>query len=119
MELRGKKVLVVDDSESTLFILGYLLEQEGATPGYAENGFKAIEQVQSNNYDLILMDIQMPECDGIEATKQIRSMQVCIPIIAVTAASEHEAESFPQMGFSAFCQKPVDFDELKQLLSNH
>ncbi|MDF2438642.1 MAG: rpfC 3 [Bacteroidota bacterium] len=87
----------------------------------ANNGAEAIEKLKKNNYDLILMDIQMPEIDGYTATKIIRAMEdpvkKDIPIIAITAhASNSEAEKCINIGMNAYISKPFNAGNLKKII---
>jgi CheY-like chemotaxis protein len=77
---------VVEDITLNQLLLKIILEEFGFEQDFAENGKVAIEKLQTNSYDIILMDIQMPEMNGIEATEYIRNkMNSKIPIIALTA----------------------------------
>jgi two-component system sensor histidine kinase/response regulator len=85
-----------------------ILHELGLITDLAENGAKAVEMVAANNYALILMDMQMPELDGLEATKQIRATGQQIPIIAMTAnAFNDDRERCIEAGMDDFVAKPV------------
>lgn len=107
---KGFKVLLVEDNEMNRFIamqsLGYL----GFEIFEAENGKKAIEMVENNTFDLILMDIQMPVMDGVEATVFIREkLKMNTPIIALTAnAFKHDINLYLSKGMNDFITKPYD-----------
>ena len=113
----GLSVLIADDSMQTLEMLSFIFESEGANVSKANNGLEAFEKTKEITYDVILMDIQMPICDGIEATQRIRQSGISTPIIAVTAATELEAQELLTKGFTDFYLKPVDFELLNQKVS--
>jgi signal transduction histidine kinase/HAMP domain-containing protein/CheY-like chemotaxis protein len=119
--LRDKRVLVVDDDDRNLFALTRVLESQGMLVDSAENGVEALDRLQGGGpaYDLVLMDIMMPEMDGHEATRRIRELpdHQDLPIITLTAKAmrEDRAESLAA-GASDFITKPVDIDQLLSLL---
>ena len=96
-----------------------LLEDVGFIVDLAEDGGKAIERVQAATYDLILMDMQMPHINGLEATRQIRLLPegAAIPIIAMTAnAFAEDRELCIEAGMNDFIAKPVSVSLLYQKL---
>ena len=105
-------VLIAEDNEVSRKLLVKLLETVGAKPIEAENGVEAVEKTASDAPSVILMDLQMPEMDGYEATTMIRQSGVTCPIIAVTAASSEEGNKLKTHGFDGYCPKPVIFDKL-------
>ena len=117
--LHGMRVLVAEDNKINQMIMNKLLSSVGIEVTMADNGIKALEQLQGNIFDLVLMDIQMPEMDGLTATVQIRSDQrfTNLPILAMTAnvGAEHLAES-REAGMNAHLTKPVDVDKLYSAL---
>jgi CheY-like chemotaxis protein len=122
MKLKDIVVLVADDSDITTEMLTFMLGEEGAHPTVARNGVEAVAYACQQSFDIILMDIQMPECNGIEATKRIRASNAAnknTPIIAVSGASEAESEDFMAEGFTDFLQKPVNFPKLMGLIKRH
>ncbi len=112
--LKGKKILVVEDNEMNRFVALTLLEQYGATVAQANDGKEAVDFLESNNADLILMDVRMPVMDGIEATRQIRANQhINIPIIALTAnAVKGEQDKCLVAGMNDYLTKPFDEENL-------
>ena len=109
--LTGKKVLLVEDKEINRELATELLNEVGLEIESAENGKIAVEKVQINHYDLILMDIQMPEMDGLTATKTIRALDGFenLPILAMTAhAMKGEAEKSLAAGMNEHITKPID-----------
>jgi CheY-like chemotaxis protein len=89
--------------------------------GEAENGKHALAKLSETHFDLVLMDIQMPEMDGVEATRRIRSGKhgrADIPIIALTAyAMKGDREKFLEKGMDGYVTKPVDFGELAKTIA--
>ena len=114
----GLNILIADDSAQTLEMLSFIFESEGAHVSTAINGQEAIQKTRNDAYDVILMDIQMPICDGIEATRCIRQDGVLTPIIAVTAATDLEAQGFIAKGFTDYYLKPVDFKRLNNKVTS-
>jgi CheY-like chemotaxis protein len=113
-------VLVVDDDVRNIFAISSVLEQHGIEVAYAENGLQALDKVRKEGQiDLVLMDIMMPEMDGYEATRRIRSHpeHKDLPIIALTAkAMKGDRERCIEAGASDYVTKPVDPDQLVSLL---
>ena len=117
--LRGMRVLVAEDNKVNQMIMKELLTSVGIDVTLAENGIKALEKLRESIFDLILMDVQMPEMDGLTATAQIRSDHQYddLPILAVTtnAGYEHEVESI-KAGMNDHLTKPVDVEKLYSAL---
>ena len=118
--LKDKKILIVDDDIRNVYALTIALEAYEMDIIVAENGREAIEVLQENpDTDLILMDIMMPEIDGFEATRRIRSMPEykSLPIIALTAkAMKHSREECLVAGASDYISKPINLDQLFSLM---
>lgn len=111
-ELSSKLILIVEDNKINQMITRKILEAKNFTCEVANNGQEAVEAVRSKKYDLILMDIHMPIMDGKEATKDIRSFDREIPIIALTAVTLSESEKeFYEIGFDDIIPKPLEMDE--------
>jgi CheY-like chemotaxis protein len=115
-----KTVLLVEDFADSRFILRRLLEMDGYRVVEATNGREAVEFAGRECPDLILMDLSLPELDGLSATKLIRKLEdLCdVPIIALTA---HDPEQFHSAALEAGCDefmtKPVDFDRLEGVMA--
>jgi CheY-like chemotaxis protein len=118
--LHGKKVLVVDDDIRNVFALTSTLEQRGMKVVFAENGREGIERLhQHPNTDVVLLDIMMPEMDGYETARAIRSMPRFeqLPIISLTAkAMKGDREKAIAAGASDYITKPVDLDHLVSMM---
>ncbi|AWB67582.1 two-component sensor histidine kinase BarA [Saccharobesus litoralis] len=115
----ANRILIVDDNPLNLKLLFILLQEQGYLVDTAENGQQALELTRARVYKAILMDIQMPIMDGVSACINIQkdSLNQQTPIAAVTAhASTSEKHKIMQQGFSAYVTKPIDEDELKNLL---
>jgi len=108
-----KKILIVEDNEQNLYLATFLLEQNGYEVIAALNGREAVEKTKAENPDLIIMDIQLPEMNGYEATKKIKSMADYqhIPILAVTSfAMVGDREKALAIGCVGYIEKPFDPD---------
>jgi PAS domain S-box-containing protein len=107
--LKGKQILVVDDSTDNQTIVRLYLSAVGAEVEVAHNGLKAIEKMRTKTYDIVLMDIQMPEMDGYEALRVAIDEGYQNPIVALTAhAFKQEKDRCLHAGFSDYISKPVD-----------
>ncbi len=117
--LRGSKILLVEDNKINQEIVVGLLEHSGIVIDIANNGSEAVEQFRqnSNRYELILMDLQMPVMDGLTATKIIRNENKEIPIIALTAnAMAHDVKNTQEVGMNEHLNKPIEVDRLYEIL---
>ncbi|WP_025743086.1 tetratricopeptide repeat-containing hybrid sensor histidine kinase/response regulator [Aquimarina pacifica] len=108
-------VLIVDDNKINQIVTQNILKKKGYTCNIASNGMDAIEMVKSEKFDLILMDINMPEMNGLEATKVIRTFNSNIPIIALTAVEEGEVRNQAlSVGMNDVIIKPYDTQQFFQ-----
>jgi|SRR5450432_464166 CheY-like chemotaxis protein/HPt (histidine-containing phosphotransfer) domain-containing protein len=123
-KLFGKTILVAEDVEMNQHLIRHILESSGAQVVIARNGAEALEQVKKQIFDCVLMDVQMPEMDGIQATVNIRSLEdpliSAIPIIALTAnTQEEDLLKYEQAGMDDYLAKPiVEAHLLDTILSN-
>lgn len=116
--VEGMHVLLAEDSIDNQFIISRFLEQVGIDVEVANNGAEAIEKAQKKNYDVILMDIQMPQLDGNEATRKLRASGYNKPIVALTAnALKGDKEKALSTGFDDYITKPIQRNELFYSLS--
>lgn len=112
-------ILVVDDNATNQILMRHLLLQWNVSFDIVSNGMEAVSSLRSRPYDLVLMDIQMPQMDGYTATQQIREvLKLEIPIIAMTAhAMAGEREKCLSRGMNEYISKPIDEQELFKLIS--
>ncbi len=114
------RVLIAEDTLQLQMLERRMLEGMGLTVSIANNGKEAIEWVGRESFDLILMDMQMPEMDGIEATQLMRKMRITTPIVPLTAnVMQRHREQFIELGCEAFLEKPIDKQELRAVLSKY
>jgi two-component system response regulator HydG len=112
------KILVVDDERSHRLMIEAVLSAEGYDIAQADSGQTAIDAVAEKFYDLVIMDIRMPELGGIEALKKIKTISPGIPIVIMTAyASVGTAVDALKSGASDYLTKPLDIEELKMLVA--
>lgn len=116
-EITGGKFLIAEDHEVNQQLFKTILENLGHEVHIANNGLEAVKAVQSQQYDLIFMDVQMPEMNGYEATRAIREMGIDTPILAVTASAlKGEEEKSSEVGMNDFLIKPFKKKDLLPLL---
>ncbi len=109
--LQNRHILVAEDNEANQFVIRELLSRAGATVEIAENGDEAIQKLALHPFDLVLMDMQMPDVDGLEATRRIRASHPdpLLPIIALTAnALKSDVDLCLQAGMNDYLAKPID-----------
>lgn len=106
-----KKILLVDDDEDLLELYKETLEEEGFYVDTAKNGREAVEKVKEKNYDLVVLDIRMPEMNGIEALGHILSEKKEIKIILNTAYASYK-DNFLTWGADAYLIKSSDISDL-------
>ncbi len=114
------RILLVEDDAISRQVACVLLNRGGLEVGCAENGWEAVEMVSAGIYDLILMDVQMPEMDGLAATRKIRSMagKKDIPILAMTAnTSAEDIRACLEAGMHDVVSKPVNPENLFSMIN--
>ena len=122
---QDKKILVVEDNEVNQQLIEFMLEVMGIKVFVVSNGLEAFEIVQKKNFDLILMDINMPIMNGMEATEKILEYEkeknlIHTPIVALTAnAIKGDKEKFLSYGMDGYLSKPIDKNELDLILRNY
>ncbi len=116
--LEHLQLLIAEDYEINRILMEELLSQYKIAYDFAINGEEAVAMAEARTYDAILMDINMPVMNGIEATRRIRLFDSLTPIVALTAnALEGDREKFMQMGMAGYLTKPIDVSELQSILS--
>lgn len=119
--LAGKRILLVEDVALNRFLVKEMTKDWGIELDLAEDGAEGLKQVQQKIYDLVLMDIQMPVMDGIQATRAIRQLtdpdRASIPIVALSAnAFDSDRRSYLEAGMNNTLSKPFDSEQLHQIL---
>jgi len=106
-----KKILVVEDNEDNFYLIRFILENNGFEVIEARNGNSGVELAIKEKPDLIIMDIQLPDINGLEVTKKIRSSKVdrSLPIVAITSyAMTGDKENALAAGCNGYIEKPID-----------
>jgi PAS domain S-box-containing protein len=117
-DLKGLRVLLAEDAPDNQNLISRFLGMAGAEVHFAENGLIAFEKAMSNDYNLVLMDIQMPVLDGYEATRRLRESGYLRPIVALTAhALREERQRCIEIGCTDHLTKPVNRRELIEQVS--
>lgn len=115
---KGITILIAEDEESNFLLLKTILKRH-CNILHAKTGRELLEIYKEKSADLILMDIKMPEMNGIEALKEIRKFDSKIPVIMQSAyAFENDMEAARQAGSNGFVTKPINIKELKAVLSS-
>ncbi|MDR1871755.1 MAG: response regulator [Deltaproteobacteria bacterium] len=117
---KGRPILLVEDNEVNQLVASKILRKAGLEVTIANNGLEALKKVQEDHYDLVLMDIQMPEMDGLTATKEIRKIERFkeLPIVAMTAhAMTGDRDLSLASGMNDHVTKPIDIPELFKTLA--
>jgi signal transduction histidine kinase/ActR/RegA family two-component response regulator len=115
--LKDKKILIVEDNRINQMVTKKILQKNQAICSIAENGDEALKMLKEDDYDLILMDINMPKKNGIEATTEIREFNTVIPIIALTAVEVEEMrQKIYESGMNDIIVKPYDINKFNQTL---
>lgn len=122
--LEHKRILVVEDVELNQHLARHIMESWGCVVEIAENGSLAVEKVKNGDFDLVLMDIQMPVMDGMEATRQIRKItdtkKASVPIVALTAnAMKAECDTYLELGMNDCMAKPFEEPMLFKTVSKN
>jgi len=121
--MKTLRILIVDDIFTNRLLLSELIKTLGHISVQAENGKQAIDFFENENFDLILMDIEMPVMNGIETTTQIRqsfpSRKNVVPIVALTAHNPSLFfEDYSDAGFDELITKPYSLDKIVELINN-
>ncbi|HZH33457.1 MAG TPA: response regulator [Pyrinomonadaceae bacterium] len=116
-----KTILVVEDYDDARYLIRVMLQMLGHRVIEAIDGREAIECVQRERPDLILMDLALPIMDGVTATRHIRAMEGVsdVPVVCVTAHSEKYRDEALKAGANQVVRKPVDMDDLRPILAHY
>jgi CheY-like chemotaxis protein len=118
----GLRVVFAEDNETSLKIGAAILRKSGCFVIPAGNGLEAVRMLSENDSDLVILDLEMPVCDGYEAVRKIRSgaagkEKSSIPVIALTAHNPEEISALcKDAGFDGFVTKPLRVEELDEVL---
>ncbi|MCB0372684.1 MAG: response regulator [Muricauda sp.] len=116
----GCKVLIVDDNRVNVKVLKMTLEKLGVNADSACNGLEAVEAIKNNSYDLVFMDVHMPDMDGFQATEEIRRFNQEITIIGLSADVTKEAiDEAKGVGMNDYLTKPISFSKLRTHLPSY
>jgi CheY-like chemotaxis protein len=111
---------VAEDNKVNQTLALKMLTKMGHVPEIAEDGEVAVKMVSENVYDIVLMDMQMPKMDGLEATRRIRSAGGILPVVAMTAnVFESDREACMDAGMNDFISKPFKREEIRDILVRH
>lgn len=114
----SKRILVAEDNDSNYLLVKHILKAHQLT--HAMNGVEAVKYMQEGAFDLILMDMKMPEMDGLEATRLIRQLHFTTPIVVVTAnAFDSDRANAFEAGCNDFITKPLKKDELLAIVAKY
>jgi two-component system, cell cycle response regulator DivK len=118
----GERVLIVEDNEKNMKLVRDVLQATGYSTLEATTGEEAVELALSQAPALVLMDVQLPGIDGVEALERLRQNErtASIPVLALTAqAMSGDRERFLEAGFDGYLAKPVDVGELIEAVREH
>ncbi|ERM83907.1 hisitidine kinase [Rhodonellum psychrophilum GCM71 = DSM 17998] len=120
----SKKILVAEDSSVIINLTKNVLLFENYSIAAVKNGKQVLEKLANEDFDLILMDINMPVMDGIECTKAIRELEdpkkASVPIVAITGNyKNYTLDDFKKAGLNDYVQKPLDYDYLLATVRKH
>lgn len=121
--MESKKVLIAEDSSVIQNLTRRILQIQNYQIFSAKNGKRVLEMLEKENFDIILMDINMPQMDGMECAQKIRALddanKAQIPIVAITGnAQNYTLEDFKNVGINDYLQKPLNFDILVETVKN-
>ncbi len=115
-----KNALVVEDNPLNMELVVEILTANGFTVDGAVNGEEAVAKVESDTYDIVLMDIELPGMDGVEATRRIKSRNKYLPIIALTSyAMKGDRDRFLAAGFDDYISKPLEVSNFIEKINKY
>ncbi|MDH5544187.1 MAG: response regulator [Gammaproteobacteria bacterium] len=114
------RILIADDNQQNMYLVRFLLERAGYDVDEVENGKLAVEACEKTRYDLVLMDIQMPVMDGLEATRIIKRFKPAPLIVALTAfAMKEDIDSFFSAGCDGYITKPIETNAFMENIADY
>jgi CheY-like chemotaxis protein len=114
------RILVAEDNPSNQKLIGILLQKIGVEVTIADDGQAAVDKAMADTYDLILMDMQMPNLNGYDAARELRNKGCTVPIIAVTAnAMIGDEEKCIEAGCDGYITKPIDRAKLSEVVGRY
>ena len=120
-----KKALIIEDNEDNMKLISFILEKNGYDTVWAENGKKGTEMVLSEKPDFIILDIQLPDINGLEVLRDIRKSEANgnIPIVAMTSfAMSGDRQKMLEAGCNGYIEKPIDPDivinQIKEIIGD-
>jgi CheY-like chemotaxis protein len=117
---KNQKILLAEDNPVNQQLMQVLLKKMGYEVALVDNGKLAVEAMEKDSYDIILMDIQMPEMNGLDATRSIRQKGFKTPVIAITAnALKGDREQCLEAGCDDYLPKPIDKYDLEEMIQKH
>lgn len=123
LDCEGMQVLVAEDNRINQMVIQRILQRLGCQVDVVDKGTEAVQAVRAKHYDLVLMDLLMPEVDGLEAARQIRRQPApasAVPIVALTASASSEVKAqCLAAGMDGFLSKPIDPQALRQSLERY
>ncbi|MBN1143557.1 MAG: response regulator [Bacteroidales bacterium] len=114
-----KRVLIIEDNDDNLYLIRFILENNGLEVLAASTGREGFEMTFSEKPDLVLMDIQLPDINGLEVTKMIRNEASCksIPIVAISSyAMTGDRQHALEAGCSGYVEKPIDPETIMNII---
>ncbi len=119
-----KKILIAEDSSVIQNLARKIFQQLNYSIASAKNGKEAVNMLSNDDFDVLLLDINIPQLDGMECARQIRQMEdsskANIPIIAISGnAKNYTLEDFKDAGMTEYMQKPLNFDELVEMVKKY
>jgi signal transduction histidine kinase len=119
-DIANTRILVAEDNAINMMVVKRFLEKWGVQVTEASNGAKAVATFESGQFDMLLLDLEMPEMDGYQALEQIRKKDPSIPVLAFTAALyENMPEDLSNRGFTDFLQKPFKPEQLREMIEKY
>jgi CheY-like chemotaxis protein len=110
-------VLVAEDYRINRIVIDEMLKVHGIEADFAQDGFEVLAKVAKKRYDLIFMDINMPNLNGVKTTKELHLLGICTPIVAMTAnALQGDRERFLALGMNDYLSKPIELNDFYELL---